>query len=271
MKLPECSTLLVERREHALYVTLNRPDSRNAMSLAMVGELREIFAAVAADKGHEVRAIVLRGAGGHFCSGGDVKDMAGAAAPGDGNSDPWFELNRAFGRMLTMVRESPALVVAVLEGTVMGGGFGLACISDVAIAAEDARFALPETSLGLIPAQIAPFVVERIGLTRARRIMLLGLRLDGREALAEGIVHEVCPGGELAARLDAVLQQVRRCAPAANAATKRLALAVGHKPMEELLDEAARDFSAAVRGPEGSEGTLAFIQKRQPVWMQQKG
>ena len=139
-----------------------------------------------------IRAVVIRGAGGHFCAGGDIKDMAGARGQkGEGKDDPFYKLNRAFGQMIQQVNESSKVVIAITEGAVMGGGFGLACVSDLAIAGPRRGFGMPETTLGVIPAQIAPFVVERIGLTQARRLALLGLRIDAAEACTLGIVHQV--------------------------------------------------------------------------------
>ncbi|WP_207884469.1 isohexenylglutaconyl-CoA hydratase [Pseudomonas sp. 30_B] len=264
MTLPNCETLLLERDGGVLHVTLNRPDSRNAMSLAMVGELRAVLAAVRDDRG--VRAIVLRGAGGHFCAGGDIKDMAGARAAGP---EAHAALNRAFGGLLEEAQAQPQVLVAVLEGAVLGGGFGLACVSDIAMAAADAQFGLPETSLGILPAQIAPFVVKRIGLTQARRLALTAARFDGREALRLGLVHACADSAEsLGEQLTQTLDQVRRCAPGANAATKALLLATETEALDTLLDDAARQFATAVTGEEGAEGTLAFVQKRKPVWAQ---
>ncbi|MBB4862413.1 isohexenylglutaconyl-CoA hydratase [Pseudomonas nitritireducens] len=263
-ELPNCETLLLERDGGVLHVTLNRPDSRNAMSLAMVGELRAMLAAVRDDRA--VRAIVLRGAGGHFCAGGDIKDMAGARAAGP---DAYAALNRAFGGLLEEAQAQPQVLVAVLEGAVLGGGFGLACVSDIALAAADAQFGLPETSLGILPAQIAPFVVKRIGLTQARRLALTAARFDGREALRLGLVHACADNAEyLGAQLAESLDQVRRCAPGANAATKALLLANETESLGSLLDAAARQFAEAVTGAEGAEGTMAFVQKRKPNWAQ---
>lgn len=265
-KLPDCQTLALESAGPVLHITLNRPESRNAMSLDMVRELTAVFDQIAGDTA--VRLVVLRGAGGHFCAGGDIRDMAAARSQkADGNKDPFRDLNRAFGHLIQQVNEAPQIVIAVTEGAVMGGGFGLACVSDLAIARDTARFAMPETSLGIIPAQIAPFVVERIGLTEARRLALLGLKIDGREAQRVGIVHQVVDSDEtLASAVDAAVQQGLRCAPAATAATKALLQRVGKQPMADLLDDAANRFAEAVRGDEGAEGTLAFMQKRPPAW-----
>lgn len=264
--MADYSTLLLSTDGSVLHVTLNRPDARNAMSLAMVEELQTVF--TDAEANDAIRTIVLRGSQGTFCAGGDIKDMAGARSqPAGEDGDPFFALNRAFGRLIQQVERCPKVVVAVLEGAVLGGGFGLACVSDIAIARDNCLFGLPETSLGVIPAQIAPFVVQRIGLTQARRIALMGLRFDGEEACRLGVVHEVVHNEEaLEVALRSVLEQVHRCAPNANQVTKELLLRVGHEPMDALLDGAARAFAEAVRGAEGSEGTMAFVQKRKPKW-----
>ena len=270
MTLPTCETLLLNQEGHALHVTLNRPKARNAMSLTMVNELMAVFESLKDQP--EIRAVVLRGAEKSFCSGGDIKDMGAihaAAASGESDNDPYFEFNRTFGRMITYVNQAPVVVVAVLEGAVLGGGFGLACISDVAIASKDAVFGLPETSLGIPPAQIAPFVVNRIGLTQARRLALLGLRVKGDVAKDLGIVHEVAEDdADLEAKLEQTLKQIKKSAPKANIVTKKIILSVGNKELETLLDDAAKDFSAAVQGEEGAEGTLAFIEKRKAQWAQ---
>ncbi|NQD93731.1 enoyl-CoA hydratase/isomerase family protein, partial [Pseudomonas sp. CrR25] len=136
-----------------------------------------------------------------------------------------------------------------------------------AIARQDAQFGLPETSLGVLPAQIAPFVVARIGLTQARRLALTAARFDGAEAARLGLVHFSEGDGEaLEQRLAETLGQIRRCAPQANARTKALLLASEQEPLDQLLDDAAEQFAAAVTGAEGVEGTLAFVQKRAPNW-----
>ena len=265
-QLPQCETLILEKNGPALVVTINRPDVRNAMSLLMVAELSTVFSQVEND--NSIRAVVIRGAGGHFCAGGDIKDMAGARGQkGEGQDDPFYKLNRAFGRMIQQVNESSKVVIAITEGAVMGGGFGLACISDLAIAGSTAKFGMPETTLGVIPAQIAPFVVQRIGLTQARRLALLGLRIDATEACSLGIVHQVAESEErLNEMLNQALERVRLCAPNATAETKALLHRVGHEPMAGLLDDAAEKFATAIRGAEGTEGTMAFMQKREPKW-----
>ncbi|ACJ00889.1 enoyl-CoA hydratase-related protein [Rhodospirillum centenum] len=277
MSMPdEFQTLLVRRHGWRLDVTLNRPESRNAMSGAMVAELLTVFEAAAADTG--LRAIVLRGAGGTFCAGGDLRDMGsgpggsgpGGSGPGGGQdgSDPAAALaamNRAFGTMLQAAETVPQVLVAVIEGAAMGGGFGLACVSDVAIARDDASFGMPEVRLGVVPAQIAPFVVRRIGLPQARRLALTGGRLKAVEAQALGLLHHVEGADALEARLAEVLDGVRLSAPGAVAATKRLLLEVERGDLPALLDRAAHSFADAVLG-EGQKGLPAFLMKKPAPW-----
>ena len=287
MTLPNCNELLLDLDDGVLNLTLHRPHKRNAMNSAMVIELMAVFESIQGNR--TIRAVVIRGAQGNFCAGGDISDMSQDSKQGSESSpepssskldsskldsskldssklrDAIWHFNRSFGTLITKVNRAPQLVICILEGAVLGGGFGLACISDVAIAKPDAMFAMPETGLGIIPAQIAPFVVARIGLTQARRLTLLGERLDGHAALALGIVHHVTDDVE--AELARNLKIFNKCAPNATAVTKQLVLDVAERSgMEPLLDRASDDFSKAMLSDEGQEGTTAFIQKRKPSW-----
>lgn len=268
--LPSCQTLELGRRGPHLHVTLNRPEARNALSEEMVNELLAVADAIADDRG--VRTVALRGAGGTFCAGGDIKGFQAAfgAPPPAGAPDPVAAHNRRFGEFLMRMNALPQTIVAVIEGSVFGGGLGLVCVSDVAICHADARFALSETGLGIPPAQIAPFLVQRVGLTAARRLALTGTRFDGREAARLGLVHFACDeAAALEQQLDEVLALIGRCAPGANAATKAILHASAAQPSEAVLDDAAQAFAEALRGPEGREGVSAFLEKRPARWRQE--
>jgi isohexenylglutaconyl-CoA hydratase len=260
-------TLLTRPDGAVLHLTLNRPEVRNAMSLAMVLELREALAAAEADG--STRAIVLRGAGGHFCAGADLKDMAGARMRLADDPDAVAKVNAAFGELCVAFANTGLATVAVLEGTVMGGGLGLACVADVALAGSSAMFRLPETSLGVVPAQIAPFLVERLGYAEARRLAVTGGRLDADAALALRLVHAVHAAGALDAAVHAVLAEILQNAPGAVAATKALMAKARFQPAASLVHEASMVFSAAALGPEGLEGTTAFLHKRKASWVPQ--
>ena len=263
-------SIQLERQGGILTLWLNRPESRNAMSLNMVNAIQQVFAHIAEDS--SIRAVILRGKGGHFCAGGDIKDMAAlrVEAANVGSLQPYVDFNRRFGAMIEQVDQAPQTVVAILEGAVLGGGFGLACVSDIAISRDNAQFGLPETGLGVLPAQIAPFVVKRIGLTQARRLALLGSRFNGETAQKLGVIHEVVRDDiELEQLLADTIQQIKRAAPLASRNTKALLHRTLNEPLDSLLDAAAQQFAQAAGGAEGQEGTMAFIQKRLPNWTEQ--
>jgi isohexenylglutaconyl-CoA hydratase len=268
------ATIDVSTTQGVCTITLNRPEVRNAMSLAMVNEL--MGALHHAESTPDVRAIVLRGAGGHFCAGGDIADMAQArmklASQGQGTEgDPVADFNAQFGHLCLAYARTHLPVVTVLEGTVMGGGFGLACVSDVSLALSNTVFRLPETSLGVIPAQIAPFLVERLGYSQAKRLAVTGAKVNAEQALALALVHEVLPDAPaLNDALKRTLSQIMACAPGAIGVTKDLLARARFTPAEHLITDAAHLFSRAVLSEEGQEGTSAFMQKRAPSWVPQE-
>jgi isohexenylglutaconyl-CoA hydratase len=266
--LPPCKTLLLKREGARLYVTLHDPATKNALSPAMREELSAVLDAAAGDG--TLRALVLRGANGVFCSGGNIggfrEAIATAAAPGA--RDPIAASNRVFGDMMLQLNALPKVVIAVVEGAAFGGGFGLACAADIAIAKADARFALSETSLGLVPAQIAPFVVKRVGLSEARRLALSGARVGAEEAYRIGLVHYLAADDTaLEKTLAGVLDAVGRCAIGALAATKEVLLATQEQPLADVLDRASELFAQQMRGTEGREGVAAFLEKRAAAWV----
>ena len=266
MTYPDCEELLLSEDGGILAVTLNRPHKRNAMNERLVDELTGVFSHIEGNR--SIRAVVLRGAGGNFCAGGDISGMHNQTMGDKAAADKaMWQFNRNFGRMVTQVNRAPQVVIVLLEGVVLGGGLGLACISDVAIADRHAKMGMPETGLGIIPAQIAPFVVSRVGVTAARRLALLGDWVDGIESKTLGIAHYVTEGVDaMDTELASILERLKKTAPGANALTKKLLLSVGAMEHEALLDQAADWFAEALGSAEGIEGTKAFVEKRKPGW-----
>ena len=268
--LPVTSVLRLDRQGSKLFATIDDPGTRNAMSDRLANDLEAVLDATQADR--TLRALVLRGANGVFCAGADLAGAAEAlkTEPATRDADPIWTQNRRGGALFARLNAHPQAVIAVVDGPAMGGGFGLLCCADVVLAGPGARFALSETSLGLVPAQIAPFVVARIGLPAARRLALTGARLDARGAQAIGLADQALETPQaLAGALDQALADIARCAPNANAATKRLLLrvaGVAGADLEAFAGEAADAFTAAIRGPEGREGLAAFAAKRAPNW-----
>jgi isohexenylglutaconyl-CoA hydratase len=250
---------LIRTRAHgrSLTLTLADPKRQNALSADMVGEIEAVFDALPAD----LAALVVEGEGGVFCAGADVKALSAALAAG---GEALEQINSAGGRFFARFAALPCATIALVDGPAMGGGMGLASAADIVVATPRARFALSETSLGLTPAQIAPYLVARLGERVARRLALTGARLDGAEAARLGLADALAES-DGRAEVEALLAAVERCAPAANAETKRLLAACRRETPEAYIALAARSFAAAARG-EGSEGLAAFLEKRPPAW-----
>ena len=256
------SLVLTDFANGVLFLTLNRPEVKNAMSLALLDEL--VTALDKAEADTSVRIIVIRGSDGNFSAGADIKDMAAARNAAD-PAKAIYRLSCGFGAMVARFATTPKTVITALEGAVMGGGFGLACASDIAIASHTVKFALPETTLGLIPAQIAPVLLERIGYSEAKRLTVTGARIGSEEAMRIGLVHAVTD--ELDEDINEVIAHALRCAPEAVAESKKLLREARFVQSDTLVEHAAGLFVDAVTGAEGAEGTLAFVQKRKAKWM----
>ena len=262
--MTETSAILLERDESVLKIWFNRPEARNALTGEVVEELMATLDKVRDDR--SIRTIILRGKGGVFCAGGDIKGLK-SGMQGGGDAKEIAKGNRTFGDLMIKLNEQPQVVVMLVEGGAIGGGLGLACVGDVTIVTKDTRFQLSETSLGIPPAQIAPFVTERVGLTTARRLMLTGARFKGEEAVRLGIGHMVADdAADMERMCEDILGQIANCAPGANAVTKSIVFETTRRPRSEALDFAADGFAACMLSDEGKEGVTAFIEKRKPSW-----
>ena len=265
MSLAADALVQVECRGAFWFARLNRPDKRNALSEPLMDELLTLCDRVEADA--DARALVLWGAGGSFCAGADFGGFLELmAAPAPAGPDPIIAHNRRFGTLLERMAALPVPTLGVIRGAAMGGGVGLASVLDRVIATDDAVYAMPEVTLGVAPAQIAPFVARRIGATRARWRMLAAARLDADAAHADGFVDVVVPMSVLKDTVAAELGLLALTEPAALRATKRLALRNLETPLTATLDAAARDFAELLRSGSAREGIAASRERRRPAW-----
>jgi isohexenylglutaconyl-CoA hydratase len=259
------SLVRVQQGGRRLRIALDDPKRGNALSAEMTAEIENAIAAGPPDLG----ALVIEGANGVFSAGADLKWLNETLArpPAAGQPDPLGAYNAAGGRFFARFAALPCVTIAVVDGAAVGGGVGLAAAADIVIATARAQFALAETSLGFPPAQIAPYLAARLGERIARRLALTGARIEGREAEALGLADFFCAtDAERDARLGALLAAIDRCAPGANAETKRLfRISRGTAP-EAYVEAAAKSFAQALRGPEAREGLAAFLAKRAPSW-----
>lgn len=250
--------------------TLNDPATRNALTDEMVLGLYE--ACLRAKRDEALRLVVLTGAAGSFCAGGSLGGFASAIGKplAHGEADPLLAMNRSFGDVLHALCELPQLLVCAVDGAAMGGGCGLVCCADHVIATRRSVFATPEVTLGLPPAQIAPFVWQRLGDRAARQFLLQGRSHPALAAQALGLVDDVVGDDELDAALDRTMGSLRRAAPGAVGATKHLLQRLRGK-VPDLRDEAAIAFANALRSSEAAQGLAAFSRKEPAPWVHQDG
>jgi isohexenylglutaconyl-CoA hydratase len=247
------STLLIERQGAVETWTMNDPATRNALSDAVVDALLQACARAAADT--TLRIVVLTGAGGAFCAGGSLGGFASLIGQPlqDGQTDPLLAMNKSFGDLLCRV-----------DGAAMGGGFGLVCCADHVVATARSVLGTPEVTLGLPPAQIAPFVWQRLGESAARQCLLQGLSYNADQAMQVGLVNEVVEQDSDEA-WQAILQRLMRAAPDAVASTKQLLRSL-RGPVPDLRDAAAQAFAHSLRSTEAAQGLAAFARKQPAPW-----
>src|SRR5882724_2161439 len=213
-----------ELRGRAAWITLDSPATRNALSAPLVRQLGEHLRTAIDDPA--VRAIVLTGNGPTFCAGADLKNRGDAVAPGSGQRNPFVEI-------LQLMWDGPKPVIAAVNGHAFGGGIGLVAAADIAIAAAGAQFSFSEVRIGVIPAMISVVVLPKIGVQRALRLFLTGVRFDAAQALEHGLVHRVVEPDALAAAVQEDVDAIALGGPNAVAEAKRLIRTVSRLPMEQ--------------------------------------
>ncbi|SDF09750.1 crotonase/enoyl-CoA hydratase family protein [Limimaricola pyoseonensis] len=242
-----------------LTVTLNAPERKNALSARMMDELTHL----ASHEGAQARAVVLRGAGDVFCAGGDLNWMkAQIAADRAGRMAEAKRLANMLGALNTM----PRPLIGKIHGGAYGGGVGMACICDVAIAAHGTRFGFTETKLGIIPATISPYVLARMGEGRARQVFMSARLFDAAEAERLGIVARAVAAEDLDAAVEAEVAPYLKIAPGAVGRSKALARALGPRIDDEVIAATIERLADAWESEEAEEGISAFLEKRPARW-----
>ena len=256
-------TIAIHVRESIALVVLSRPDVHNAFNAMLIAELTRALRDL--DRDASVRAVVLLGEGKSFCAGADLNWMTEMARYGIAEN---LADATALATMLKTLARLSKPTIARVHGSAFGGGAGLVACCDIAFAAHDAVFSFSEAKLGLIPATIAPYVVEAIGARHARRYFLSAERFTAADAYRIGLVHEIYPLDEIDARINELLASLLLAGPRAQDESKALIRAVRPGPIDDAMiaDTAAR--IAGVRGSEeGKEGVAAFLRKRSPAWV----
>jgi methylglutaconyl-CoA hydratase len=255
-------SLLTERDGPVFHVRLNRPDVRNAFDEDVIASLTA--AAREAASNSDVRAMVLSGNGKAFCAGADLAWMSKAIAY-------TREENRRdaedLARMLETLDSLPVPLIGRVHGAALGGGAGLVAVCDIAVAADDATFGFTEAKLGIIPAVISPYVLQKIGPSAARELFVTAGRFSAKRARRIGLVHRVVPESDLDGAVEECLHEVLTSAPGAIAAAKALIREVAGRPSADVIGLTTTRIAEQRVSAEGQEGMRAFLQKRKPNWI----
>ncbi len=251
----------VEQRGNVQFLTLNRPDVKNAMNAEMMTEIRNALSNIRSDD----RALVIKGAGDFFCAGGDLNWMKSSIqkSPSENEADT---LNLAL--MIRALDECPIPVITQVKGGAFGGGVGLVAASDIVLADETAKFSLSEVKLGLIPATIGPVVMRKIGVSEARRLYLTGKRFGALEARSMHLVHEVVPASTLHSVTQDYLRELETSGPEAVRTGKKLIREIMGEPLwkEDVSEKTSKILSKIRIGAEAQEGMKAFLERQSPPW-----
>ena len=264
--MSDYQTIRIERDERGVArLMLARAEKHNVMNAAMLSEIRRAIVELGADD--TVRVVVLGADGKSFCAGADLgwmreqadKDRAGKIAE-----------SGELGLMLRELDESPKPLIGRVQGAAYGGGIGLMAVCDIVIAADTAKFALTETRLGLIPANIGSYVVRRLGEGPARRVFMNARPFDAREARHLGLVSEVVSSDALDDAVNAEIGWFLDCAPGAVTDAKRLCLHPARPANEDLMEWSAGKLADRWETEEGQEGIRCFLAREKAPWITRK-
>ncbi len=254
--------LSIERRGPVEYVTLNRPDVRNAFNEDVIAELTAWARGAHADPA--LRVVVFGGAGKVFSAGADAAWMAKMA--GYSHEDNLRDAT-AGAEMFLAINTVPAIVIGRIHGAALGGGSGLAAVCDIVVTESTAVFGFTETKLGILPAMISPYVIQKIGISAARELFLTGARFDAARAKEIGLVHAVVPPEKLDATVRQYVSEALSASPTAVARAKALIPRVAGRAPADVMTITAEAIAAQRVSPEGQDGLQAFLAKGKPGWL----
>jgi methylglutaconyl-CoA hydratase len=245
-----------------LYIVMNRPEVQNAFNSKQIVLLTEALENAASNP--EVKVVVLCGEGKNFCAGGDINYMK---QMGQNSFQENKEDALQLAHLMHTLNELPKPTIARVNGAAFGGGVGLLCCCDMAFGTEDTKICLSEVKIGMVPATIAPYVMNAIGLRNAHRLMLTAEVMQGQEAVNCNFLNAIFPTSEFSKKVDALALKITTNAPNALEITKSILLNLAHQPVDEGVIDYTADVIASVReSEEGKEGLTSFIEKRKPNW-----
>ncbi len=262
MEKKEYKTILFEKGERKARLILNKPQVHNAFNSTMISEMLDVFKRIKKDS--SVRVIVLTGEGKSFCAGADLNWMKEII---NYSYDQNLKESLEIAELLYTIYSLPKPTIARVNGAAIGGGVGFLSACDIVVASDKAQFGLSEVKIGLIPAAISPYVVRRIGESKAREYFLTGERISAERAEKIGLVNHAVPSEKLDHEIDKTVNRLLSSGPHAIAKCKQLLFKVPQISLKEAQEFTARMIADLRISDEGQEGMTAFLEKRKPDWV----
>lgn len=263
VKYPNYKSIILEKKKNIARVTLNRPGVHNAFNNELITELYDVFDKLNSEAA--IRAIILTGNGKSFCAGADLNWMKSVV---NYTYEQNLEESLKLAELMFLIFTHSKPVIARINGSAIGGGVGLVSVCDILIAAENARFGLSEVRLGLVPAAISPFVMERIGPTKSRELFITGERISANKALEYGLINKVTGINDLDEAVNEKINMILQNGPEAIKVVKKMIFDVTQMKFPELTDYTARLIANLRLSKEAQEGMNAFLEKRTPNWIE---
>ena len=255
-------TIVFSKADKIARVIFNRPEVHNAFNSKMIGEIDDAFERIKSDE--SARVVILSGEGKSFCAGADINWMREII---DYSYEQNLEESLQLAEVLHKIYALSKPTIAKVNGTAIGGGNGFLSACDISVASEEAKFGLSEVKIGLVPAAISPYVMRRIGESKAREYFLTGKRISARKALEIGLVNDVVAPDKLEETVLDIANLLLTSGPEAIAACKDLIDKTTRMSFEEVKKFTAEMIANLRISPEGQEGMAAFLEKRKPKWL----
>ena len=244
-----------------LTIWFNRPEKRNSLSKNLIGEISQTIDFI--EDNPPIRGVIFRGKGNVFCAGADLKWMQNIASEKNNTRDKAMKMSMKFGEIFTKVSNLSKVTISVVEGACMAGAVGIACATDFLVSTSDAKYSLTETKIGLTPAQIAPYIIKKVGFNNGKKLMLLGEVFSGDKAFLIGMAdYVVKEKKDLDYEVMQIIKKVKKCSPNGISVTKNLL----NSNYNIDTRHAAKLFSECIVHEEGREGFASFFEKRKPFW-----
>lgn len=258
-------TLTLKTKDRLSTITFNRPEKRNALTTQMIAELQTALDAI--EKSH-TRVAIITGTGKAFCAGIDLEMLQSIAqqTPAENQED-----SRRIAKMFRKVWSYSRPLIAAVNGHALAGGCGIATLCDFTLSVPEAKFGYTEVKIGFLPAIVSVFLTRQVGEKRARDLLLTGRLVEAQEAKELGLVNEIVPVEKLMERANELAETILAASPSSITRAKHLLVSAAAAGVDHDLERAVLESARVRCTPDFKEGLAAFLEKRKPIWQDERG